>query len=309
MNDMYFLYLQMIFFVVGILFLLSLFIPSANIFFHFVILRKHLKIRFDAEYYRDILSYSPSEILYIYDRDYRNNKLDYYGLIGKYEKLFYINLLKMHLLGYVKIDFSKGNNFEIIKNDVLILEEEYKMIYNYIFTTITKENKITLYEINNFVEENYQNNLFFKKWHNLITKKMTMNGFYSTDFIAIQGDMIKKYYIFVFIILGLIEIYLLITLSSFGMFCLLVFPLLVLGGYYNSKGIKIASNRTIYEYRKVKALKKFLKDFTIIDERPPEYVNLLEDYIVYAAIFDMYDLSISVEEILKEIRLFLKVNN
>ena len=50
-----------------------------------------------------------------------------------------------------------------------------------------------------------------------------------------------------------------------------------------------------------------MKDFTIIDERPPEYVNLLEDYIVYAAIFDMYDLS--VEEILKEIRLFLKVNN
>ena len=63
----------------------------------------------------------------------------------------------------------------------------------------------------------------------------------------------------------------------------------------------------IYEYKKIKALKKFLTDFTIIEERPPEYVKLLEDYIVYASIFDLYD--VSIEEMLEEIRVFLKVNN
>lgn len=239
MDNIYLIYLDIFVFAVGIVFLLSLFIPSANIFFHFAILRNHLKIRFDAEYYRDILSYSPSEILYIYDRDYRNNKLDTYGIINKYKKMFYINLLKMYLLGYIKIDFSNGDNFEIIKNEVLILDEEYKMIYDYIFTTITKENKITLYEINNFVEENYQNNLFFKKWHHLINKKMNMNGFYSTDFITAQGSVIKKYYIFVIICLVCLDIYFLITSFSFGVLCLFIFPLLVICGYYDSKRIRI----------------------------------------------------------------------
>lgn len=299
--------LSSILFPIVIVFLLSLFIPSANIFFHLAILRNHRKIRFEAQYYRDILSYSPSEIMYIHDGYFRSNRLDSYGLIMKYKKLFYINLLKMNLLGYIKIDFSNGDNFEIIKNDVLILDEEYKMIYDYIFNTITHDSRVMLYDIDNYVEGNYKNNSFFKSWDKLIRKKLSMCGFYSTDFITVQGDAIRKYYIIVISILVLIELYLLITEPGFGGFCLVVFPLLIIGGYYDSKRIKISSNRSIYEYKKVKALKKFLKDFTTIDERPPEYIKLLEDYVVYAAIFDMYDLSI--EEILKEIRLFLKVNN
>ena len=306
-NDMIEIYLSMGAYIICFLFLLSLFIPSANIFFHFAILKRHRKIRYEVEYYRDVLVYSPSEILYIYNRNYRNNRLDSYGLIVKYQKLFYINLLKMYLLGYIKIDFSKGDNFEIIKKDVLILDKEYKMIYDYIFNVITKEQKIMLYDINNYVEENYKNDSFFKEWHKLIVKSLSMCGFYSTDFITAQGDIMKKYYIFVFVVLALLDLYLLITIPSLGVFCLFVFPLLVIVGYYESKNIRISSNRSIYEYKKIKALKKFLKDFTIIEERPPEYVKLLEDYIVYAAIFDMYDLSI--EETLKEIRLFLKVNN
>ena len=52
--------------------------------------------------------------------------------------------------------------------------------------------------------------------------------------------------------------------------------------------------------------KKFLKDFTIIEDRSIEYIKILEDYVVYAAIFDMYDLPIT--EVMKEIRLFLESN-
>lgn len=307
MDDMTVMWLSIIFGSVGVVFLLSLFIPSANIFFHFAILKQHRKIRFEAEYYRDILKYSPSEILYIYDKDYKNNRLGNYGLVTKYQKMFYINLLKMYLLGYVKIDFGKGDNLEIIKNDVLILDEEYKLIYDYIFGVITNESRLFLSDIDKHVEENYRNNSFFREWHNLINKKLSNNGFYSTDFIVAQGDTIKKYYIFVIIILTIIGLYLLITDFNFGIFCFGIFPLLVIGGYYDSKRIRISSNRSIYEYKKVKALKRFLEDFTIIDERPVEYVKLLEDYIVYASIFDMYDSSI--EEKMDEIKLFLSVNS
>lgn len=292
---------------IGVVFLISLLIPSANIFFHFTILRNYRKIRFESEYFRDILSYSPSEILYIYDKDYRNNKLDSYGMISKYKKMFYINLLKMNLLGYITIDFSKGNNFEIKKKDVIILDDEYKLIYDYIFTYITNDSKIMLYDINDYVEKNYKNNSFFKTWDKLVRNKLNMCGFYSTDFITAQGDDIKRYYSVVIPILIIIDLFFLITNPGMGMILLFAFPFLAVFGYLESKNMKIMSNRSIYEYKKIKALKKFLEDFTIIEERSIEYIKILEDYVVYAAIFDMYNLSIN--EVMDEIRLFLEVNN
>ena len=77
----------------------------------------------------------------------------------------------------------------------------------------------------------------------------------------------------------------------------------IVTGYYKSKDLKTHTSWSIYEYKKIKALKKFLKEFTLIEEKPPEYIKLLEDYIVYAAIFDMCD--ISIEELMKEIGIFL----
>lgn len=297
-------YLYFILYSIGVVFFISFLIPSVNIFFNFKILRNYRKIRFDSEYFRDILSYSPSEVLYIYNKNYK--KINPYGVISKYKKMFYINLLKMNLLGYVNIDFSKGDNFEIIKSDVIILEKEYKLIYDYIFTYVTNDSKLMLSDINDHVEHNYENNSFFRTWDKLIRNNLKMRGFYSTDFITVLGDDIKKYYSVVIPILIIIDLFFLITNPYFGKF--LLFSFLVIGaiGYFDSKNVKITSNRYVYEYKKIRALKKFLKDFTIIEDRSIEYIKILEDYVVYSAIFDMYDLPIT--EIMKEIRLFLESN-
>lgn len=90
---------------IGFVLLLSLFFPTANVFFHFSILKNYRKIKFESDYYRDILGYSPSEILYIYNKEYKNNKLSRYEKICKYQKLFYINILKMYLLGMLELIF------------------------------------------------------------------------------------------------------------------------------------------------------------------------------------------------------------
>ena len=47
--------------------MLGLVFPSANIFFHLAILKKYKKVQYESEYYRDMLTYSPSEIFYIYN--------------------------------------------------------------------------------------------------------------------------------------------------------------------------------------------------------------------------------------------------
>ena len=181
------------------------------------------------------------------------------------------------------------------------------MIYDYIFNTITKKTKIMINDINNYVEENYQNNSFFEEWDKLVREKLTFNGFYSNDFITRHSNIVKKYYIFGSVFLLVLNFFLLINDPKTGLNHLFFYSICVVLGYYKNKNIKMFSNWSVYEYKKVKSLKKFLNDFTIIEERSPEYVKLLEDYMVYAAIFDMYDMS--PEEAMKEIRLFLSVNN
>ena len=287
----------------------SLLDPSSNIFFKFLILRNYKKIIFNLEYYRDILKYSPSEILFIAEKGYDNDKLNPYGIINKYKKMIYINLLKMYLLGYVNIDFSKGTNFKIIKNDISILDEEYSMIYQLIFSEITEKPMIMLSDIYNYVEDNYQKNSFFDEWDKLVKRKLFNNGFYSTDFIEKFHKIAKKYYVVASVVLLTFFIINLLSIgTSFmpGLALFSFYSIFVILGYNKIKDIKMFSNYAVYEYKKIKALKKFLRDFTIIDERPPEYVKILEDYIVYAAIFDMHDLSIG--KTIEEIKLFLSVN-
>ena len=109
-------------------------------------------------------------------------------------------------------------------------------------------------------------------------------------------------FLFIFGIVLLVNAATLAEILQYGAFYL---SLIVLG-YYKTKDIKMHSNCSVYEYKKVKALKKFLKEFTIINERPAEYIKLLEDYIVYAAIFDMHDYS--PESAIEEIKLFIKTN-
>ena len=81
--DNFKVYLNFLCIIIVIVFLISLFVPTANIFFHFKILRNYRKIRFESDYFRDILSYSPSEILYIWNKRYRNNILGSNGIIRK----------------------------------------------------------------------------------------------------------------------------------------------------------------------------------------------------------------------------------
>ncbi len=275
----------LIYFYIGIIYLwLILFFPRLNIFFMLGILRKYKKVQYESEYFRDILTYSPSEIFYIYNKNFKNNIKGKLLKKCKFKKLFLINLLKMNLLGYINIDFKDKNNFKIIKKDYFILDEEYKFINEFIFNRITKNNEITLYEIYNYVDKNFEEE-HFQKWDQFIEKKVVSRGFYDGNFANFYADELKKFYKISIPIAIIISLFAFIISINLGI--LLLIPLFLISGYYATKQIKIISDQAIYEYRKMVALKKFLKDFSIINERPHEYTKILDDYIVYANIFNI----------------------
>lgn len=269
-----------------ILIFLSLFFPTTNIFLQISILRKYKKVQYNSDYFREILTYSPSEVFYIYNKNF-SNKMEYnYFPAMKFKDLFLINLLKMHLLNYIDIDFSDKNNFKVIKKDIMILDEEYAAINNYIFSSITSDKEITLYEIYRHIGD-YYNNTFFKNWEELIQKKIRSRGYYDGNFITFHQEQIKKLYkinIPIIVILNLI-----IFFFSFrmGLLMLVLFPAFLFCGYQESKYHKVISDKGIYEYRKIMALKKFLEDFSVMENKTPEYTKLLEDYIIYAHIFNL----------------------
>lgn len=279
-------YLFILFYCLIVLLFLSLFFPSANIFFQLGILLKYTKVRYESEYFRDILTYSPSEIYYIYNKNFKLENIFDFSQMQKYRKLLLINILKMNLLGYIKIDFTDKNNFKIIKNNNLILDEEYKYIYDFIFGTLTFNNEITLYEIYDYVNQNYKDSSF-KNWDKLIKEKIKRRYFYDGDFITFYRDKIKTFYKINIPILIIIDIVVMFLNFLIGIALIFIIIILLVAGYFESKNIKVISNVGIYEYRKIIALKKFLKDFSIIEERGPECSEVLEDYIVYASIFDI----------------------
>lgn len=277
-------YLAGILFGLFIVFLISLFFQSANIFLHLMILKEYKKIKFESDYFRNILTYSPSEIYYIYNKDFIRRRKDDKPEIYKFRKLFLINLLKMELLGYVDIDFENKENFKIIKKDVVILEDEYKMINNYIFDNIASTNEITLYEIYDYLDRNY-NDIFLNKWDSYIHKKVRNRGFYGGNIMTFNREYVKTYYKITIPIIIVINLYFYYLSFIIGLLTSLSFILFLIVGYYFAAQVKVISDSGIYEYRKIKALKKFLKDFTKIDERGLEYSQILDDYIIYASIF------------------------
>lgn len=282
MNDTQQTYIFILIYISIIVFFLLLIFPTANVFFELKIKKKYKKIQYENEYFREMLTYSPSEILYIYDQVFENSYLNPHRI----KKLFLVNLLKMNLLDYISIDFSNSDNFKVTKKDVIILEEEYKQINDYLFNRITFKNEITLHEIFDYVNEN-PNSEIFKTWDKYIKTKIKKRGFYNGDFITFYEKEMKLYYKINIPILSIICVILLIVNFRMGLIMLITFPFLLLMGYYETKGIKVTSDLGVYEYKKVIALKNFLKDFSIIDERDNSYSKILEDYVVYANIFDL----------------------
>lgn len=110
-------------------FIFITYFPKCEYFFQLGILLRYTKVRYESEYFRGILTYSPSEIYYIYNKNFKLGDIFDFSQMLKYRKLLLINILKMNLLGYIKIDFTDKNNFKIIKNNNLVLDEEYKYIY------------------------------------------------------------------------------------------------------------------------------------------------------------------------------------
>ncbi|MBP3765815.1 MAG: DUF2207 domain-containing protein [Bacilli bacterium] len=246
---------------------------------NFVRKEKLEKIDFknDHNYYRDIIKkYSPAELLYI--DEFRTNE-NY--------KIYLMTLLNLELKKYILI---KENLINVINSDDsnLKLSEKYVMscIKNGKLHVNTKEDKIYEY----VKEEAIKDNLIKEEDKNLkplISNKkfLILNLFLLLNtlftpiwFVYIQNKILLSILLIIFIISFLLLV--------------VFFPLSL---YYYEKYYEL--NHKLNNYvrteegsrinYKLNGLKNYIKDFSNLDEKDKENINLWEDYLIYSIMFNI----------------------
>ena len=119
---------------------------------------RYKKIKFDNQYYRDILSYRISEVYYLYNDIYGRNwtkdpsEFELFKQKEIFKDLILINILKMSNLNMVDIKYLDNNNLEIISKDYYIIDGEYKFVYDFIFKEVCPDaSVINLSQVNDYI--------------------------------------------------------------------------------------------------------------------------------------------------------------
>ena len=272
---------SLIMFVVGWLFLFVFFIyyslPITVLYFverNVVVRIKRDNTRYTAEenilYYRELLNnISPSVISIIDDFKIEPKKDVVAGI------------LKLILSGHVKID---KNNIEVIEKDVDDLSISQKELYNRI-----KDGKLEDFETEAWKTECYReatNEGYVFYVENLNHQHAWIHLFKGIAILAVSVPIIILL-VFLLTSLGAVIVPMILILGEI-IFTGFYLPYLI--GYtiyyllrksnfrYTEKGEKIKN--------RIEGLKRFIEDYSSLDEKDKKEVVLWDDYLIYAVIFE-----------------------
>lgn len=249
----------------------AIFLPFYFAFFYLkekivlkLIEKKYIFDKIDIKYYRDIINkYSPAVLSVVYDGKMEFNKdlmLDFYYLKNR-GYLSVENDLVINNKNYVLTDDDLSILFE--NSDIFLSEMSYKDSNG----TLIKQERV--YD-------------FHKKWSEKVFEKAKDYGLVIE---RKEKGLFRSLIGWIFVIEGLFMMFLNEPgLSFFAFFFALI--------YFLAKDLSFSWNQypktqAGYEvYAKLKGLKNFIKDFSILSERQIEEIKLWEDYMIYCILLN-----------------------
>lgn len=283
--------------------ILYIFAYSYNISIFNVIVRKLFRkmvlteIDFEGtkNYFRDILyKYSIAEINYV--DDFQINL----------KKEIIVTLLNLELKGKLKIN---DNKIEIINKDDTDLKLTEKNVLNSIEDgKVVVSNNFTNTLQENAIKEGIEDGLLRK----MSKKEKTINTITFFGF----GIIIELILIFIlncnFYVLNNIETY--GTVVNIFYIVVAISMLLIIGiagiliptFFQYIKSMKNMCDRTIQGSelnKKIESLKKYIKDYSLLDEKKKEDLMLWEEYLIYSVVF------MQNKEILKKMSKLIKIKD
>lgn len=234
------------------------------------------KTEFNGKYYRDLPGeYTPAEA----------SVLITFGRVQSRDLMAtLLDLVRKRVLILQKVDKNTGR-FKRTKSDYVFsiregvslenLKSHEQFLINWFVDEIGDGSKFSISDIKEFVKSRYDGQRFkdnYDKWKELVKEEADNNGFFDKQQM---GNMKKVLFTTSFTIAGILIGILMYPLAS----------ILMVTSIINFIYIFSLKKRTEYgsdQYKKMMALKRFLKDFSSIDKASLPSVAVWEHYLVYA---------------------------
>lgn len=251
-----------------------------------------LKPNIDWEYFREVpgKNKTPGDAIFILQEGFLDN--------SKFGNIFSATLLNLSLKGNIKIEVEKDIKYKeqvyisIIK-DADNTEYEETLIFNFIKKSIGIKNRITIKEFQKYITNHPEGvNTLIKDTLKEVKKKNEEKGLYDKN-KSKKIDINTAIEILYFILAFFIIIFtfalqpIIVPLAPITIIILLLINA-ILAICINSK-ISRLTQEGINEKAEWKGLKKYMEEFSLLDEKEVPALTVWEEFLVYATAFGIAD--------------------
>ena len=236
----------------------------------------------EIDYYRDLpeKDATPGEAVYILEERYN-------GLSNRFGKIFSATLLNLELKKYFDLRVEKSENkkekiyIKKLKEADNLLKNDEKEILNFVSKACKSKEEIEIKELEKYITSHSTAvQKLIQNSEKEIENQLTKEGFINKDE--------KGNYVNYSSLAGLYYVFTIITLFW-------AFPLsivLLINGIFCSrikKNTNVLTQKGINSKEKWKGLKKYMEDFSLLNEKEIPAIEIWEHYLVYATAFGIAD--------------------
>lgn len=236
----------------------------------------------ELEYFRDLPSkdVTPGEATYILQEAY-------YGFSSSFDRIFSATMLDLKLKDYIDLRVEKDKKdkdviyIKRIKPSDEKLKNDEKKVLDFIYKVEKKKEEITIKQLEKYITSHSSS----------VQKLIEQSGKDIEDQLVLEGILNKsnkEEYIKYQTMSGLYFVFAIIVL----MFAFPVSIALIVNGilcFKIKKRINVLTQKGIDSKEKWKGLKKYMEDFSLLNEKEVPAIEVWEKYLVYATAFGIAD--------------------
>ena len=246
----------------------------------------------ELDYFREIpgKNKTPADAVFTYNQGVSNNY--------KFGEIFSATLLNLSLKGYFKIETGlneKGKEQVYISRlkDIEDLNYEEEKIARFVKNAIGKEEKITIKQLQKYIKGHAESvSKLIEGTQKTTLSKNKNNGIYdekSAKRKETYTTIAILYFVFSFFTLMFSFVLESMTFPQIILLvCALLFINAILALCINNKLSRL-TQEGIDEREKWKGLKKYMEDFSLLNEKEVPALTLWEEFLVYATAFGIAD--------------------
>lgn len=222
---------------------------------------------------------TPADALYLYNNGSTPTSVSF-------GNIFSATLLNLSLKGYFKIAVEKnekGKEETVIykpQKDVTTLRYEEERIGRFVKIAIGNEEKITIKELQKYIRNHpTEVSSLIERTASAIKSKNIMNNNYDEKTANQKANYTTKAFLYFFFAVGM-----------WGLFPVSIVLMInaILAILINRK-LSNLTQKGIDEREKWKGLKKYMEDFSLLNEKEIPALEVWEEYLVYATVFGIAD--------------------